>query len=330
MIKYKIGKQILSFILIVGMISCSIIFSDNKVRAADKSSAAGIVNVYDGRLNVRSAPSISANKITSILDGSYITLISKNGSWWKVEYEDGKYGYCSSSYISAVSSSKAAAVSTSGSNLNVRTGPSTNYSIKAKLQNGKTVVIISESGDFSRILYNGTSTGYVSSRYLRKLSSSESSVVSLSVVNYKQTDSRWSYVTLGSSGKTIGNIGCTTTALAMTESYRTGKSITPDIMAGKLKYSSSGSLYWPSNYTFVTDSDSYLYTIRGLLRKGKPVILGCKKSSGGQHWVVVTGYNGRGVSSSNFTINDPGSRTRTTLDQFLSVYPNFYKIAYYI
>ncbi len=330
MLTNSIYKKIISFMLVLSVCVISVFCFPGEAKAATAQSTAGRVAVSYGRLNVRSSPSASSAIITSLPKDSYITLISKDGSWWKVEYSAGKYGYCSSSYISPLTGSKALYVATSGGNLNVRTGPSSSYAIKHKLANGSVAVALSEHGDFTRILYNGINTGYVSNRYLKSYSNTGSSSVKLSVPDYKQTDSRWANTILGSSGKTLGQIGCTTTALAMTESYRTGTTVTPYSMSKKLKYSSSGSLYWPSNYTFVTNPDSYLYTIRGLLRQGKPVILGCKKSNGSQHWIVVTGYNGRAVTPSNFYINDPGSKNRTTLSQFLDLYPNFYKIAYYM
>ncbi len=323
----KLFKKFLSLFLVFCMLTGLTMFMPLNAEAADWSSSAGIVSVSSGNLNVRSSASLSSPVLTKIPKDSYVTLISKTGNWWKIEYAAGKYGYCSASYIKQKTDSKPVYVNTAGGNLNVRSGPSSAYSVKDKLQNSKCVIKLYDNGNFSYVLYNGTSVGYVSTSYLKSQSNSS---VKLNVPNYKQTDSRWSQVTLGSSGKTIGAIGCTTTALSMTESYRTGSVIHPDAMSKKLKYSSSGSLYWPSNYTFVTDSNSFLYTIRDLLRQGKPVILGCKKSSGSQHWVVVTGYNGGTVTASNFTINDPGSKTRTNLSDFLSVYPNFYKIAYYI
>ena len=114
------------------------------------------------------------------------------------------------------------------------------------------------------------------------------------------------------------------------ESYRTSKTIYPDAMSKQLSYSSSGNLYWPSHYTVVTQSSGYLGTIYNLLRQGKPVLFGAKNASGGQHWVVVTGYNGgSSLTASGFTIHDPGSNSRTTLQQFLNNYPNFYKFFYY-
>ena len=115
----------------------------------------------------------------------------------------------------------------------------------------------------------------------------------------------------------------------MTESYRTGTTLTPAAMANKLSYAPAGWLYWPSNYVLSTDGTNYLQTVYNLLKSGKPAILGMKKSNGAQHWVVVTGFTGGALTAANFTINDPGSNSRTRLSDFVSVYPNFYKLVYY-
>lgn len=300
--------------------------------AADASSKAGVVSVSYGSLNVRTSASTSGSVAASLGKGSYVTLISKSGSWWRVEYASGKYGYCHADYISTVSSTPST-VKVSGS-LNVRSGPGTSYARVGSLYNGTTVLVLSTSGSWSKILYSGTKTGWVSSQYLSTGSSGSSgstgySADSLNVPSFKQTDSRWASVTLGSSGKTMASIGCATTAIAMMESYRTGTTIYPDAMAKKLRYTASGSVYWPGNYTAVTSSSGYLSRICELLKAGKPVLFGAKNSYGSQHWVVITGFTGGSLSAGNFTINDPGSSSRTTLAQFLSAYPTFYKYFHY-
>ncbi len=132
--------------------------------AATSSSKAGIVSTVSTPLNVRTAASYSGTKITELPKGSYITLISNSGGWWKVEYASEKYGYVSAVYITAVSGSYAAAVNATA--LNVRSGAGTSYAIKAVLYNGKTVVVLSSANGWYRILYNGTQTGYVSSKYI--------------------------------------------------------------------------------------------------------------------------------------------------------------------
>ena len=322
-------KRILSIILTL-IITLSIFVMPIKTYGATLTSQAGVVSVTSGKLNVRKSASTGSAVLTSLPKGSYITLISQSGNWYYVEYEDGKYGYCHKDYIK-VDSGKTATVKTNSTSLNVRSGASTNYIVKDSIPKGKIVIILSTSNGWSKILYNGTKTGFVSSAYLSTSTSSINySNISLKVPSYKQTDSRWANIKIGTSGKTIAQIGCATTAIAMMESYRTGTTIYPDAMSKKLSYSSSGNVYWPGNYKAVTSSSGYLSKIYEKLKESKPVLFGAKKTSGSQHWVVITGYNGGStLTASGFSINDPGSSRRTNLQHLLNEYPNFYKYFYY-
>ncbi|MBO5783667.1 MAG: SH3 domain-containing protein [Clostridia bacterium] len=282
---------------------------------------AGAVTVSYGSLHVRSGASTSHTVLTSLPKGSYITLLSKSGSWWKVQYGDGLYGYCHADYITAIEG-RQSSVAVNWGTLNVRSGAGTNHARVASLSKGDSVLVLSSGNGWSRILYHGTKTGYVSSAYLSG-NPAKPTGISLAVPSYKQTDSRWSGVKIGSSGKTIGQIGCTTTGIAMMESYRTGTTITPDVMSRRLSYTASGNVYWPSDYRVTTSYN--LSNIASLLQAGKPVLIGARNAYGAQHWVVIIGYNGQGLSAANFSIHDPGSNSRTNLQQFLNVYPSFYK-----
>ena len=300
-------------------------------QAASADSQAGVVTTSGGKLNVRSGASSASSVVTTLSKGSYVTLISKSGSWWQVEYAKGKYGYCHADYISTVYGVPVTIKTQSGS-LNVRSGPGTSYSKTGSLAKGETVIVFSTVSGWSHILYHGTQTGYVSAQYLWGSTSNTSgySAVSLNVPSYKQTDSRWADTLIGQSGKTMAAIGCATTGIAMMESYRTGNTIYPDAMSKKLTYTASGSVYWPSNFVAVTSASGYLSGIYNQLKQGKPVLFGAKNSYGSQHWVVVTGYTGgSSLTAEGFTILDPGSNTRTTLQQFLNAYPTFYKYFYY-
>ena len=296
--------------------------------AATADSRAGIVDLSTGSLNVRSGGSTASPIITTVSAGTLITLESKNGSWWQVEYSDGRYGYCHASYIKEFGSTPAA-VNVGYGNLNLRSGPGTSYQRIGALPNGEIVLVLAQANGWSRILHSGNKLAYVSSQYLSysvQSTAARYSAVNLSVPSYKQTDSRWANVKIGSYGQTMSKIGCATTAIAMMESYRTGTTVYPSAMASRLKYTASGSVYWPSHYTVTTSSSGYLNAIYSQLKAGKSVMLGAKNSYGGQHWVVVTGYiGGNSLTSSGFTINDPGSNTRKTLAQFFAEYPYFYK-----
>ncbi len=320
-------KRILSLLMTLA-IGVGIFGLTGTAKAATSGSTAGLVATSSGRLNVRSSASTSSSVVASLNKGSYVTLISKSGSWWYLEYADGRYGYSHADYIQSVSS-YAATVQTQSGNLNVRSGAGTSYSIVGSLAKGKTVVVLSSSGGWSRVLYNGVKTGYVSSQYLSG-SGAAYAPISMNLPNYKQTDSRWANVLIGNSGKTIAQIGCTTTAIAIMESYRQGKTIYPDAMSKQLTYSSSGDLYWPSDYHVVYSSSNYLQGIYNQLAQGKPVLFGAKKSNGSQHWVVISGYTGGNtLTASGFTVRDPGSNSRSTLQHLLNEYPVFYKYFYY-
>lgn len=318
----RIAVRILSIMLILGALILPV-----KTQAATLTSKAGAVTTVSGALNVRASASTTGKIATTLRKGSYITLISKSGSWWKVEYAKGQYGYCHADYITIVQGTPVTVATQSGP-LNVRKGPGTSYAKVASLAKGETVLRLTMANGWSRILYHGTKTGYVSAQYLSGTASGNSAVT-LSVPSFKQTDSRWANVKLGSSGKTIGKIGCATTAIAMMESYRTGTTIYPDAMSQKLRYTATGNVYWPSNFVAVTESSGYLSGIYQQLKQGKPVLLGAKNSYGSQHWVVITGFTGGSLTAGNFAINDPGSNSRVNLQQFLNAYPTFYKYFYY-
>jgi len=296
----------------------------SRAAAATLYSVPGAVTTASGALNVRSAPSSSASKVASLPKGSHITLMERSGDWWRVEYGKNQYGYCSAAYITPIQG-RAATVATSAGSLNIRSGAGTNYAKVGTLSKGEVVIRLTSSGGWSRILYHGNKTGYVSDQYL----SGSYSAVSLNVPSFKQNDSRWANVTLGTSGKPMSQIGCATTAIAMLESYRQGITIYPNTMAAQLKYTPSGSVYWPSHYKTVTSSSGYLSRFYELLQQGKPILLGATNSYGSQHWVIVRGFTGGNLTAANFTIHDPGSSSRTTLQHFLNLYPNFYKYFHY-
>ena len=133
-----------------GFCHFSLIGLSQPVQAANSASIAGTVTTASGALNVRSSASTSGKIVASLPRGSNVTLLSKSGSWWQVEYADGKYGYVHGDYMKSISGSFAAQVNTSSGNLNVRQGAGTSYAVQTSLPKGKTVVILSQSGGWSK------------------------------------------------------------------------------------------------------------------------------------------------------------------------------------
>lgn len=321
-----IRRSILFFLFTLFV--AAVMLTPMQARAADLEPQAGIVTTATDPLNVRSSASTGASVLTMLPKGSYVTLLSQSGNWWYVEYANGRYGYCYGAYITPVEST-VATVATKTDPLNVRRGPGTSYTWQGSLPKGSSVLVLSRENGWCRVLYQGTKTGYASAQYLSERTDSTQGKIQLQVPDFKQTDSRWANVKLGTSGGTIGKIGCATTAIAMMESYRQGTVIYPDAMSKRLNYTASGSVYWPADYVMQSGGD-YLQNVYSLLKQGKPVLIGATNRYGGQHYVVITGYTGgETLTASGFTIHDPGSNSRTNLQQFFNAYPNLYKYFYY-
>lgn len=140
-----------------------------KASAAEVTSAAGLVATTSGSLNVRSADSVGAVVLSKLPSGTHVTLINKTGNWWRVEYAPSSYGYVSADYIKYVNGTYAVQTSTTSGNLNVRGGAGTASPIVGSVPSGRTVLVLSESNGWARILYNGAMTGYVSAQYLKSV-----------------------------------------------------------------------------------------------------------------------------------------------------------------
>ena len=292
--------------------------------AISNSSSVGKVVTSGTNLNVRQSASTSSKIISKLKNNALITIISTHNNFYKIEYKDEQYGYVHKSYITKINSS---IKKVTASTLNVRSGSSTKYKVIDKLNKNELVATLSLSNNFYKVLYDGSSIGYVHKDYLKDITTYSS--YNLNVVSYKQTDSRWSNKKIGKSTYTIGKAGCLITSMSMSESYRRNTTVTPTYIVNNFTFTSSGNMYWPTNYTTSTSS-SYLQTIYNNLKINKPTIVGAKKKDGSMHFVIVKGFTGsNSLSKSNFIINDPGSNTRTTLSEFMATYPNFYKIAYY-
>ena len=160
--------------------------------------------------------------------------------------------------------------------------------------------------------------------------------ISYDVPYYNQADPRWGSTYIGT--KTIAQVGCLVTSLAMTQSYHTDTEILPDEMRYQMQFDNNSILWAPiialgydlegcsglSTYAFC----QRLYT---LLEEHGPVIVGSDNVYGGSHYVVVTGCTNTDTSTlktSDFTMNDPGFSNRTTLDEHLAAYPTWFRFFY--
>ncbi len=136
---------------------------------------------------------------------------------------------------------------------------------------------------------------------------------------WKQSDSRWASLHLGSSSYTMSGSGCAVTSCAMVASYF-GSGKDPGGLCKALSssggFSSSGAIYWQKVPAAAGGTISYvgrwdycsLTRINQELDAGHPVIVQVSRR-GSTHFVVLTGRYG-----STYYLNDPAYGDRTTLN----------------
>lgn len=287
----------------------------------------GIVDV-DTRLNVRESASLSSAVKTRLWDGQVITLHYKEGNFWYTEYAPNSFGYVSADYVDTLEL-KSGRVTTASTQLNVRAAASASAGVKDKLSKGEDVLILGTYGDFYKVLYRGNLVGYASKAYITldgegNVSNGNFSAVKLSLPSYKQYN--YKSLRLPGSGESVATHGCAVTSLAMTESFRLGRTVTPKSVIAEQRFTSTGALYWPSEYSV---GDTSLYFIYSRLKSGSPVIIHVKTNGGTSHFAVINGFSGGNLDAKNFSLLDPGSATRQTLAGLLKDYPNIVKTLSY-
>lgn len=158
--------------------------------------AAETIMVTTANLNLRTGPGTSYSIIRVIPKGAQVEVYSTSGGWAKVTH-GGSTGYCSTTYLQYKTSTD---IRITTEELNLRSGPGTSYSILAVMPKGAKVNLLSVSGYWAKVIYNGT-TGYAHTSYLVKEGTAVSIAITKGLVSAptKQIaltfDAGWEYST---------------------------------------------------------------------------------------------------------------------------------------
>ena len=117
-------------------------------------------------LNFRSGPSTWYPTQGSIPKGTIVKVNYRDNNWYSIEYL-GKKGFVSATYLQKTDASLVYQVSPA---VNLRTGPSTAYSIIKKLPVGTLVELVSKPSTTWNQILAGTTKGYASASYLKPVS----------------------------------------------------------------------------------------------------------------------------------------------------------------
>ena len=142
------------------------------------ASCEGVGTVTASALYIRSEAGTSSSKLTSVARGGKVIVTDTLSGWYKVWYQ-GYEGYMSADYLtfSETGSGSFGTGTITGSDVRLRTGPGTSYSIVTTCGKGATMSVTGVSGAWYQVSYNGAAA-YVSGQYLALSAGSVSSASS--------------------------------------------------------------------------------------------------------------------------------------------------------
>jgi N-acetylmuramoyl-L-alanine amidase len=120
-------------------------------------------------LNVRSGPSTAYRWIGSFSKGDSVSILNENNGWYEVSFQGSK-GWISGSYIKKEANiietdrqdvNRNPNVSLLYDGTNIRKGPSTNYSVVARGNQGERFSIVNKTGDWYEIQLSNGSNAFV-------------------------------------------------------------------------------------------------------------------------------------------------------------------------
>ncbi|MCC3866849.1 SH3 domain-containing protein [Terrisporobacter mayombei] len=164
----------------------------SKVKSGSTStSTSKTVQVTASRVNIRSGAGTKYSIVGTVSKGTKLKYISRcSNGWYKVEYK-GKTRYITDEYTkisgsTTTSDSIRKVGKVTASALNVRSGASAKHSVKKTIKKNSVVGVISSySNGWSKVKLSSSSTGYVSTKYLKVYAGDSSDIK----VSYKSTSS---------------------------------------------------------------------------------------------------------------------------------------------
>ena len=120
-------------------------------------------------LNLRQSPSFSAKVLDIYYNGVPCTILSRSGGWYYVKV-NGVTGYFREEYIQQrympYAEEVATVVTPGGSGLNLRSGPSKEYSVLAQYKGGSYVMVIQRGASWWKVAVDGR-IGYMDASFLK-------------------------------------------------------------------------------------------------------------------------------------------------------------------
>lgn len=129
------------------------------------SSSSQIATVKTDGLNLRSEPNTTSAIQATLPAGSTLTVLEKQGDWYRINTAAGKTGWVAGWHITvnqpSMPTPNGPYVTIMNPDTNVRSGPSTDHNVIKQVQPGEKYGIANKSGEWFQVNFPDGSTGFI-------------------------------------------------------------------------------------------------------------------------------------------------------------------------
>ncbi|MGZ4123912.1 MAG: SH3 domain-containing protein, partial [Tumebacillaceae bacterium] len=173
--KQRLNKVPLALVAVTTVLSATSVFTAEPVLAADSSNVAtGAKAKTTDYLNLRTGAGKNFSALKVLAPNTLVTVLGKSGDFTKVQTSDGSSGWVWTSYLHMQSTPPPnPAPSNKGKQakvtdyLNLRTGADKNAPATRVLSPGTQVIILDQSGDFTKVQTGDGHAGWVWTQYVQ-------------------------------------------------------------------------------------------------------------------------------------------------------------------
>ncbi|MGE5703319.1 MAG: N-acetylmuramoyl-L-alanine amidase [Clostridia bacterium] len=135
------------------------------VQPPAKGNLLGTVSVNAPVVNLRSQPTTTSDLVTTMAQGTVLSLIGTQGDWFQVLTPTGQSGWVAGWLVTkpdrTLPQTGTGTVTVLYPSTNIRSGPSTSDAILGQVQNGQKLQIVSKQGEWYQVQLSNGQTGYI-------------------------------------------------------------------------------------------------------------------------------------------------------------------------
>ena len=170
-------KKVLGIVMVLMMVVGLMVPVFGSAESVSGHSSMYVYCANGKRLNVREEPSLHADRLFRLENGTMVSILGDVGNGWAKVYSSGREGFVKTEFLqsdkpaaanknSTFKAFSAKVYSNNGKKVNMRVSANVNADRIAQLEDSTAIKVIGATGDWYKIQY-ANATGYMMKKFVR-------------------------------------------------------------------------------------------------------------------------------------------------------------------